>query len=81
MKNASDYMVYTFTMTREQAKQIEHLHDDRETLQWMPELSDDEFFQSFKVAGEPEIVLELAANLEFDNVNKICYPAFPNWPY
>lgn len=81
MKKASDYSVYVFTMTRESAKLIECQHDDHETLEWAPELSDGDTFQAFKIAGEAEIVLELAAYLEIEDVHKLTFPAFPNWPY
>ena len=76
--NISDYNVYTFTMSRVNAKRVERMHNDRKTLQWAPEMSDDDM-QAFRIAGEPEIILELAANLEIENVNQIHFPAFPDF--
>lgn len=80
MKKASNYKVYVFTMSKADAKRVESKHDDLETLQWTPEMSDKDT-QVFRVAGEPEIILELAANLDIENVNQIHFQSFPNFPY
>lgn len=67
---ANTKKTYTFTMTSHDAKRIERRHKDRTTLRWIgAALFEKE--QLIMVDGHPEIVLEIAANLEIENVKHI----------
>jgi hypothetical protein len=68
--NAKDYQIHTFTMTSHDAMRIERKHNDKETISWYG-AAEFEKAQMFRVAGHAEIILELAANYEIDNVEHI----------
>ena len=58
---------FTFTMTSNEAKRIERKHGDTSTIKWIGATSIEKE-QMIMVDGHHEIILELAANLEIDNV-------------
>lgn len=62
--------LYEFTLNSCNAKRIERRHRDINTLRWIGATSF-ETRQMFLIDGEPEIVLEIAANLEIENVKHI----------
>ncbi len=57
-------------MNSHDANRIARKHKDPSTISWIGS-SEFEKVQMFKVDGHPEIILELAANLEIDNVEYV----------
>ena len=55
--------LFIFSMSVSEAQRIERKHSDTSTIKWLPCFSCDTE-QVFEINGHPEIVLEIAANLE-----------------